>query len=87
MVMSGLVVLLKSDSCERDIALEAIRDVPQFMVGEPLGCWMTLALETPDAAESERLYDWLRNLPGVESVEVVFVHWDEIDLEVSRAVS
>lgn len=83
MMTSGLVVRLNSDSPEA--ALAAIHTAPSLTVGEQYGDWLTVVVETPDAVESERLFVWLQDLPGVESVEVVFVHWDEV--EVTHAVA
>lgn len=77
MMTSGLVMLLDPDSSARTSTLAAIREVPAFTVGEEIGSSWSVALEAGDGAESERWCEWLRQLPGVECVEVVFVHWDD----------
>jgi len=76
-VTSGLVVTF--DPCESDAAVAAIAAVPDFTIGDPNGSRLPLALEALDAAESERWCEWLRALPGVTGVEVIFVHWDEVE--------
>jgi hypothetical protein len=71
MMTAGLVVTL--DLGANQVALE---EHPMFTLGEPKGDRLPVALEAEDAAASERWTEWLRQLPGVTGVEVVFVHWD-----------
>lgn len=78
-VTSGLVVTLDPRSREADQVLDAIRGAPGFTVGEPENRQLPVALEADGAEASERWCDWLRGLPGVAGVEVVFVHWDEVE--------
>jgi hypothetical protein len=78
-VTSGLVVTLEPGSCAADAALAAIRAAPGLTVGEPDIRRLPVALETDGAEASERCCDWLRALPGVAGVEVVFVHWHEVE--------
>jgi nitrate reductase NapAB chaperone NapD len=78
-VTSGLVVTLEPDSPETVAALAAIRAAPGLTVGERDTCRLPVALETDGHEASERCCDWLRALPGVAGVEVVFVHWDEVE--------
>ncbi|MBX9579411.1 MAG: hypothetical protein K2X87_03810 [Gemmataceae bacterium] len=80
---SGLVVAL--DPAGGDGVPGAVGAVPAFTVGEATAGWLSVALEAADAAGSEWWADWLRRLPGVAGVEVVFVHWDGADPEVTRA--
>jgi hypothetical protein len=77
MMTSGLVMILDPGSPARESTLAAIRDVPAFTVGEEIDSSWSVALEAGDGAESERWCEWLRQLPGVAGVEVVFVHWDD----------
>ena len=81
---SGLVVTLDPDAPEWDSALSALESSAAFTVGEPNGDRLPLALEAEDAAASERWTEWLRQLPGVCGVEIVFVHWD-VEEEVTHA--
>lgn len=78
-MVCGLVVMLDPDSPEGHSALAAIRSAPSLEVGEQNGRWLSVALETSDAEECERLHDWMNRIPGVEGVEVVFVHWDDAE--------
>ena len=78
---SGLVLTLEdSPACEA--ALAALNANPVFTAGERIGDRLPVALEAADAGASEQWTEWLRTLPGVEGVEVVFVHWDEAEPEV-----
>lgn len=68
---SGLVVTLAPGT-----RLGSLEEVPAFTVGAPTGDQLPVALEAEGAAASERWTEWLRRVPGVVNVEVVFVHWD-----------
>ncbi len=85
MMTSGLIVMLDPDSPAGDSALAALRAADPFTVGDQRGRLLSAVLETRDAVESERWHDWLRQVPGVEDVEVVFVHWEDADAEVPHA--
>lgn len=80
MMVSGLVVMLGPDEPEQGQALTAIHSAPGFTVGDQNGRLLSVALETRDANESEHWHDWIAALPGVEGVEVVFVHWDDAEV-------
>jgi nitrate reductase NapAB chaperone NapD len=41
-------------------------------------------LETTGPKAAHDWHEWAAALPGVVGVEVVFVHWDESEEEVSR---
>jgi nitrate reductase NapAB chaperone NapD len=73
---SGLVVTFDPDAPEWDSALSALESSAVFTVGERIEGRWPVALEAEDAAASERWTEWLRQLPGVCGVEIVFVHWD-----------
>jgi nitrate reductase NapAB chaperone NapD len=61
---------------EPDAGVPLLESAAMFTVGERIGDCLSVALEAEDAEESERCTEWLRRLPGVCGVEVVFVHWD-----------
>jgi hypothetical protein len=81
MVTSGLVVTLDPGSREAESAVASIGAHEVFTAGDRDGFQLPLALEAKSAEASEHWCDWLRGLPGVASVEVVFVHWDEVEHE------
>lgn len=80
MMTSGLVLMLDPDSSEGDSAIETIRSIPSFILGDQNGCWLSVALEADGPRESENWHDWLRSLPGVASVKVVFVHTGDVEV-------
>ena len=53
-----------------------ITDSP-FQLGECVGSRLPAVLETPNSIAAQHWHDWAADLPGVEAVEVVFVHWDQ----------
>ena len=69
---SGLVVTLATGE-----SLAALEAAPPLTLGRRSGDRLPVALEADDAAASERWTEWVRDLPGVAGVEVVFVHWDD----------
>ncbi len=81
MMTSGLVVALEPGSPDAEPTVAAIRSQPAFTAGDRNGFQLPVALEAESAEASERWCDWLRGLPGVAGVEVVFVHWDEVEHE------
>ena len=82
MMTSGLVVTLDS---HRPDAVAAIRSQPHITIGEHNGRLLSLAIEAGSPFETEQVHDWLAGLPGVENVEVVFVHRDDAeDVHVSH---
>jgi len=77
MPISGLILTLSSDA---ELAAQAIATVSmraEFMPGERNACWLPVAMEARDDAESRDLHDWLNALPGVDFVDVVYVNFDE----------
>jgi hypothetical protein len=80
MMTSGIIVQFDPDSPGSIASLDVIRSTPAFAIGEQRSGGLSAALEARDAAESEHWLDWLRGLPGVTGVEVVFVHWDATEV-------
>jgi hypothetical protein len=75
-MISGLVASLTADAALALSALQAIRQHPALELGPQDGRRLPLVLETTNPGESHKLSDWLAELPGVEYVDVAFVHWD-----------
>ena len=59
--------------------MAVIRSQPHITIGEQDGRLLSLAIEAISSAESEQVHDWIADLPGIESVEVVFVHRDDAE--------
>lgn len=75
-VVGGVLVRLSKDAVLRDAARLALAAHPGITLGEPVGRWLTLALEAENASEGRDLHAWLCTVPGVEWVEVVSVHFE-----------
>jgi hypothetical protein len=73
-MISGLVATLTTDIELAQQALHTIGQHPALELGPQEGCRLPLVLETTTPDESNHLSDWLVELPGVEHVDVVFVH-------------
>jgi hypothetical protein len=87
-MISGLVVTLPADTQLLARALEAIRQEPALELGTQHGLRLPLVLETDTSTESQTLTDWLQQLPGVQHVDVAYVHLEPsaVDAEPSAGV-
>jgi hypothetical protein len=69
---SGLIVTLADP-----LALRELSGAGPFILGAPTGPSVPAVLEVADPQAAQWWHDWTAALPGVEAVEVVFVHWDD----------
>lgn len=75
---TGLVLTLTDDPHAARASLAELTAAGPFHLGQGIGlCWSAV-LEAPDPKAAHDWHDWAAALPGVESVEVVFVHWDDV---------
>lgn len=80
---SGLVVTFADDpALARGAQLELTAAGP-FTLGDGSGSRQAATLEAADPRTAHDWHDWAAALPGVEGIEVVFVHWDDAE-EVSH---
>ena len=77
MPISGLVITLSEDTDLAAQALEALKQRAELTLGTPHNRWLPLVLEAPDPRTGSQLHEWLCALPGVATVDVVTVHFDE----------
>lgn len=77
---SGVVITLGDDPALAKAALIEMAAVGPFSLGEAMGPCQAAVLEVADARAAQEWHDWAADLPGVESLEVVFVHWDESEV-------
>lgn len=81
---SGLVVTFAADpALARGAQLELAAAGP-FALGEANVPCRAVTLEVADPKAAREWHEWAEALPGVVGVEVVFVHWDEAEQEVSH---
>lgn len=79
---SGLIIQF-ADEPSAVIARSGLAAGP-FTLGEVQGGCQAAVLETTGPKAAHDWHEWAAALPGVVGVEVVFVHWDESEEEVSR---
>lgn len=83
MAISGLVLTLGDDA--RGIeALERLARDPRLTLGDRFGSRLAVVAETNGIEADRDLWDDLRALPGVLSVELSFVQFDEESEEASE---
>jgi len=76
-MISGLVVYLSGDSKLAEEAKQAISQQKTLEWGPLEERRLPLVLETATSSGSQEVTDWLNELPGVEHVDVAFVHLEE----------
>jgi hypothetical protein len=82
-MISGLVAYLGADEKLAQAAILAMQQQPAIELGQREDRRQPLVLETETASKSQVFTDWMKDLPGVEHVDVAFVHLDE-DLTVDQ---
>lgn len=81
---SGLVITLSDDPPRAAEALRELAASGPVTFGEARGPFQAAVLETTDPKAALDWHDRAAAIAGVVGVEVVFVHWDESEQEVSR---
>jgi nitrate reductase NapAB chaperone NapD len=82
-MISGLVVYLTADNDLAEATRYVIAEQPSIEVGVQEELRLPIVLETLTSKESQELTDWLNGLPGVQHVDVVFVHLEISQVDVS----
>lgn len=80
MHISGLVVTFGSDAALAAAALAKIRAAAPLTLGATHERSWAATLETTDPQSAQAWHNWLVDLPGVEHVAVVFVHWEDAEV-------
>lgn len=73
---SGLIITIVDGADLSALADKLVR-AGSFTLGQAVGSRLPLALEADSPEEAQHWHEWAASLPGVASVEVVFVHWEE----------
>lgn len=79
MQISGLLVTLKSDAAAAEHARAAVCALPSVEAGPGVERWLPVVVEAQTDEESRHLHHLIAALPGVEFVDVVYVHFVESD--------
>lgn len=81
MPISGLVIrLAPSDALARD-AVAQLDAHEHIELGPCEHGRLAVVVETPSQELDKQLWIWINDLPGVEFVDVVYVHLDDDDVE------
>jgi nitrate reductase NapAB chaperone NapD len=77
--MISSVIVRLSEFAEVPHLLSQLETCSQIEVGVLVGGRsLPLTLEAHGNHESEALYEWIRHLPGVDFIDIVFVYFDEM---------
>ena len=77
MPISGLIVHFCSDSKPTQATLQQLRDHPQIQVGTAAGDRLPIVIDTVDAEDSSRMWEWLHSLPGISVIDVAYLHFED----------
>jgi hypothetical protein len=73
MTTSGLVLTLEQDDLTRANVIAKLERDSRITLGQDMSGRLPIVTETAGPHESEALFDWLFELPGVRFVDVVYV--------------
>jgi len=80
MPISAVVVTLKADASQREIALSKLRAHPRLILGELQKCQLPVVIDTETIVEGINIVDdELPNMVGVEFVHVVCVDFSDVE--------
>lgn len=82
---SGLVITVVDDSVKAQAAWDELASAGPFTLGEANGPCRAAVLEATDALSAQEWHDRAAQVPGIVSIEVVFVHWEAAEGEVAHA--
>ena len=75
MSISGLVVTLADDAAA-EAALASLATDPRLSIGDRFDRRVAVVADTPSPQADLDLWDQLRRTPGIENIDVTFVHLD-----------
>ena len=79
MPISGIVITFDCPDTERCNTLDVIARDTRIELGESMGVKTAAVLETENQRDDRDAINWLRDLNGVSLVDVVFVHFEEME--------
>jgi len=77
MSISGLLITLADDANAFEAAISTLRADPRIDVGDRRGPYLPVVTDTDGKQENQRLWDELKELPGVVNVNLVFADLDD----------
>ena len=77
MTTSGLVLTLEQDDRMRAAVVATLERDSRITLGQDMSGHLPIVTETAGPDESEALFDWLFDLPGVQFVDVVYVDFGD----------
>ena len=78
MPVSSLVLTLTDDHSAPTRVVNALKGHSHIETGEPIGARLPLVLDTPDIATDRAIFEALRMIPDVTSVELAFMDFSDV---------
>ncbi len=77
MPISGLVVTFASAVSDHADALVALAAIPEVDIGESSGSKLAIVLDSESRQRDQEIWDQVQGLPGVLSIAVAMIAFDE----------
>lgn len=77
MPISGLVITLDAATEDHDRTIAELEAEPAIEIGTRSGHKCAIVIDSPSKADDQKLFTWVRDLPGVADVQVAFVGFDD----------
>lgn len=74
MAISGLVLTVAEGYAAK--VTDALRADPRITVGPAQGSRLPVVIETAGVVEDDEAWAWLHSIPGVDFVDVAYVHFE-----------
>jgi len=78
-MISSLVIHIANDPEIAKRVIGQINENKRLQHGPPIGNRLPLVLDANSTSQAQSDIEWLRNLPGVEHVDVAFVQVEDCD--------
>ncbi len=79
MPISGLVVTFESSAGDHPEAIDLIRAIPEVEIGASHGCKLAIVVDSSDRRRDQEIWNMVQELPGVSSIAVAMVAFDDDD--------
>ena len=79
MPISGLVVTFRSMVTEHSEAVEALRKIPEIVIGESAFSKLAIVVDSGTKRRDQEIWDTIQELPGVIDLAVAMVAFDDDD--------
>ncbi|QDV42071.1 hypothetical protein Enr13x_19140 [Stieleria neptunia] len=77
MPISGLVITFDQTFDDVGETIAMLRSEPTIEIGARDEQQCAIVVDTPSKADDKKIYQWVQDLPGVASIQIAFVGFDD----------